>query len=210
MLAPESPLDTLAAAIELIISDETERFDLFQGLETRSRFTVMDPGARPVLLAETQSSRPARAREWLLPHASRPLRMKLFTPRLEPVVTIDRPARWARHELTVYTPHGRRLGSVSRRVSLLHHRYDVKHANDGEFYELLGPLFRSGIFRIVRRGRDCGVIRRKLHAAFLENSSRREPLRIEFPAGIDIDRKCVLIAAALLVDAVHFQDRIIG
>lgn len=205
-LGQGASLERLAAARTLKVQQQVEKLEAFTGFETRNRYAVKDDSGNQVLFAEEEAGEMAEALSRFFLKAARPFTIELETVHGEPVVRVQRPFRFYFHELEVWNAEGMLLGTVERQFSVLSRRYVVTDKINGKRYEVVGPLLRPWTFRILRDGRECGVIRKRWSGTAREIFTDADAFGVELPPEADSQLKAVFLGAVFLIDFVHFED----
>jgi hypothetical protein len=187
---------------EVLVVQEKEWGEILTDFEHRNRYRVIAPdGAEILHVSETNGSTLAR----ILLRSWRPFTLTLTTPDGKPAFVLERPFKFYFTEVIVKDAHGKKLGRVQRRFSLLRRQYSVFDATGREILQLYGPLFHPWTFEMRRAGTTVGKIGKQWGGVLREGFTDADRFGIAFPADAGADAKAVLLGATLLIDFAHFE-----
>ncbi len=196
-------MERLASVDGLVISQQKEWGEIITGFETKNQYTVMDPSGQQLYTAvEEDGSTLMR----LFLKALRPFVITVTDPGRNTILRAKRPFRFYFHELEVVDPHGRTLGLIKRRFSILRRIYTVQDTSGRELFQLFGPLLKPWTFEIMKGGRSHGKITKKWSGLLKEAFSDAENFGITFPKGWDQKARLLLLGAVFLIDFIHFEN----
>ena len=204
--AKKTALHHLAAANALMVRQQKEWGEILAGFETRNKYEVTDHWGNPVFQVEEEGGGFARVLTRFLLTALRPFTMHLFSPDGKGLLLFKRPFRFFFHQLDICKANGSPLGTVKRRFSILRRRYSVLDRHGREMFQLFGPLLRPWTFLIKNGEQELGKIVKKWSGLFKEAVTDADNFGINFPQGIDLGKKAVLLGAVFLIDFVHFEN----
>lgn len=195
-------MDTLADIDGLVVRQKKEWTEILTGFETRNRYECLDlQGQLLFQAAEVGTSFLSR----MFLKALRPFQIQIVTSDGNTLLRLQRPFRFYFHEIRVYSPDDRLLGTVKREFSLLRRLYSVSHPSGEDRLELFGPILHPWTFEIRRRGQTCGKITKKWSGFGKELFTDADNFGIEFPPQAPAALKAVLLGAVFLIDFVHFE-----
>jgi uncharacterized protein YxjI len=204
--AKKVALQNLAAANTLKVRQQKEWGEILTGFETRNKYEVTDHWGNPVFQAEEEGGGLATVLSRFLLTALRPFTMHLFSPEGKGLLLFKRPFRFFFHRLEICRANGSPLGTVQRRFSILRRRYSVVDRHGREIFQLFGPLLRPWTFLIKDGEQELGKIVKKWSGLVKESVTDSDNFGINFPQGIDLGQKAVLLGAVFLIDFVHFEN----
>jgi uncharacterized protein YxjI len=202
----KSTLQQLASANSLMVRQQKEWGEILTGFETRNKYEVADPWGNPVFQVEEESGGFAAIMTRFLLTALRPFTMHLFSPDGKGLLLFKRPFRFFFHQLEICKANGSPLGTVKRRFSILRRRYSVMDRHGREIYQLFGPLLHPWTFLIKSGDQELGKIVKKWSGLVKEAVTDADNFGINFPHGIELGKKAVLLGAVFLIDFVHFEN----
>lgn len=176
---------------------------------TRQNYFAYDQDQRKVLRVEEQTRGFRRWVERLVFKAERPYELMVVDADSEaPLLRLVRPSRTVLHRVEVSTPSREPLGAVQRRWSWKRRLYLLEDVAGDVLAELHGGFFvDSDLIEVKLGGEVRATIRRQskglLHELVHDNANDIFDLDL---AQLETPRlKVLALAAALLIDAVHFQ-----
>ena len=205
--AKKSALQNLAAANALMIRQKKEWGEILTGFETKNKYEVMDPWGNPMFQVEEEGGSFATIITRFLLTALRPFTMHIFSPDGKGLLLLKRPFRFFFHELEVCKANGSPLGTVKRRFSILRRRYSILDRHGNEIYQLFGPILHPWTFEIKNGVQELGKITKKWSGLLKEAVTDADNFGINFPKGIDLGKKAILLGAVFLIDFVHFENK---
>jgi uncharacterized protein YxjI len=197
----QKDMQNLADAQALFIKQQKESAEIIFGYESKNRYSINNG---QYLAMEEGGSLIAYLLRWWL-RGLRPFTLRVLSSRDNLVFKLHRPFRFYFHKLEVYLPSGRRIGTILRRFNFLTRRYCVYDNTGREIYQVLGPILRPWTFKIVADGQKKGFIQKKWSGMFKETFSDADNFGVEFPKGINVNKKALLLGAVFLIDFLHFE-----
>ncbi len=196
-------MERLASVDGLVISQQKEWGEIVTGFETKNQYAVMDPSGQPLYTAvEEDGSTLMR----LFLKSLRPFEITVTGPGQNTILRAKKPFRFYFHELEVVDPHGKVLGLIKRRFSILRRRYTAQDTAGKELFQLFGPLLKPWTFEIMRGGTSHGKITKKWSGLLKEGFSDADNFGITFPRGWDQKARLILLGAVFLIDFAHFEN----
>jgi uncharacterized protein YxjI len=205
--ARESSLQNLAAANALVIRQRKEWGEIVSGFETKNTYDVMDHWKNPLFEAEEEGGSFGTIITRFLLTAMRPFTMHIFSIDGKGLLKLNRPFRFYFHELEVSKANGAVVGTIKRRFSILRRHYSVRDRHGNEVYQLFGPILHPWTFQIKKNGQELGKITKKWGGLLKESMTDADNFGINFPPGINLGQKALLLGAVFLIDFVHFESR---
>jgi uncharacterized protein YxjI len=194
-------MQNLADAQMLFIKQQKESAEIIFGYESKNRYSINNG---QYLAMEDGGSLITYLLRWWL-RAWRPCTLRILSSRDNLVLKLHRPFKFYFYTIEVYLPSGRRLGTIHRRFNFLTRHYSVCDTAGREIYQLSGPILRPWTFEIMANGQKKGLIQKKWSGMFKETFSDADNFGVEFPAGIGVNKKALLLGAVFLIDFVHFE-----
>jgi uncharacterized protein YxjI len=203
----KSALQNLAAASALMVKQQKEWGEILTGFETKNKYEVADHWGNPMFQAEEEGGSFATIMTRFLLTALRPFTMHIFSTDGKGLLLLKRPFRFYFHELEVCKANGAPLGTVKRRFSILRRRYSVLDRHGNEIYQLFGPILHPWTFQIKKGNEELGKITKKWSGLLKESVTDADNFGINFPKGIELGKKAILLGAVFLIDFVHFENK---
>ncbi len=199
-------MDALASLSGVQIRQHKEWGEILTGMETRNRYTVLDPAGGELYTAEEEGSGIMALLTRTMLKNLRPFTITIAAPDGREVLSVRRPFRFYFHQVDVYAADGMLIGTVRRRFSLLRRLYTVLNRAGQERFELFGPILHPWTFEIRQNGERVGEIVKKWSGLGKEMFTDADNFGIQFPADWPVGLKAVFLGATFLIDFVHFED----
>ncbi len=197
-------MERLLSISSLVVTQQKEWGEILTGFETKNRYTISDiSGSRLYLAAEEAGSTLLR---WFL-KALRPFTIAVLTEDGQVVLRVMRPFRFYFHRAEVVDSHGKKLGVIERRFSILRRIYSVFNSSGEEVFQLFGPILHPWTFQIRNDGVDYGKITKKWSGLMKEGFTDADNFAVMFPAEWDVKLKALFLGAVFLIDFVHFENK---
>jgi len=197
-------VERLLSISSLVVIQQKEWGEILTGFETKNRYTISDiSGSRLYLAAEEAGSTLLR---WFL-KALRPFTIAVLTEDGQVVLRVMRPFRFYFHRAEVVDSHGKKLGVIERRFSILRRIYSVFNSSGEEVFQLFGPILHPWTFQIRNDGVDYGKITKKWSGLMKEGFTDADNFAVMFPAEWDVKLKALFLGAVFLIDFVHFENK---
>lgn len=200
-------LQALSQATALMIRQNKEWGEILTGFETKNRYEVIGRQNSTVLDAHESGGSAMEAITRLFLKSLRPFKMNLFSTDGVALFQLRRPFRFYFHELEVRNSTGAPLGTIKRKFSILRRIYSVLDRSGRELFTLFGPLLHPWTFHIKQGDRQVGKITKKWSGLAKESFTDADNFGIEFPDGIGLSQKAILLGAVFLIDFVHFENK---
>lgn len=113
--------------------------------------------------------------------------------------------RWFFPYLDVHDGADQPVASLESQWAWFQRRYVVRDAQGAELGEIIGPFFKPWTFELTARGQVIGHIKKKWSGFFKEAFTDADNFEVEFVAEVDPRWKALALAAAVLIDVVHFE-----
>lgn len=198
---------SLKEANALMIRQQKEWGEILTDFETRNKYDIMDLWGNPLFRAEEEGGSFFTVIIRTMLKALRPFTMDIYSTDGFGIFTLKRPFRFFFYELDVYNSDGSLLGKIKRRFSLMRRIYSVIDRNERELYTLFGPILHPWTFQIQKNGEELGKITKKWSGMLKESFTDADNFGINFPKGIDVNKKAILLGAVFLIDFAHFENR---
>ncbi|KPJ99075.1 MAG: scramblase [Nitrospira bacterium SG8_35_4] len=197
-------MENLQSINALIVRQRKEWGEILTGFEQKNKYVVMDGSGRELYAAVEEGG--SLLLRWFL-KALRPFEINVYTFDSRPVLKLKRPFRFYFHELEITDPHGRKLGTIQRRFSVLRRIYSVLDNTGKEMFKLFGPILHPWTFEIRKNESEYGKITKKWSGLFREGFSDADNFGVSFPSTWDVSVKSLFLGAVFLIDFVHFENR---
>ena len=197
-------MERLSSFDALVISQKKEWGEILSGFETKNKYIVLDPSGNE-LFAAVEEGGSTLLRFFL--KALRPFEINIYTLDNKLVLNLKRPFRFYFHELHISDAHGKPLGTIQKRFSILRRIYSVLSISEDEIFQLFGPLLNPWTFKIIRGEKELGKITKKWSGLMKEGFTDADNFGVTFPADMKPKNKALLLGAVFLIDFVHFENK---
>lgn len=194
-------MEKLKETDSLVVRQKKEWGEILTGFEARNRYAVYDGAGQQVYLAAEEGSLLAR----LALKALRPFNLHILSADGRPAIKAEKPFRFYFHEISVFTPEGRLIGSVKREFSLLERKFNVTDAQGAEVCRISAQLLHPWTFKVYISGVEAGEILKNWSGLLKESFTDSDNFSVAFPRGASVDHKALLLAALFLIDIVYFE-----
>jgi uncharacterized protein YxjI len=193
--------DLFEGAATVAVSQKKEWLEILTDIENRNRFTIDFDGRDGVLLASEEGGGWKR----FLLGSMRPYTLLIQTREKKPVLRMHAPFRWIHREITVMDATGKPLGTVRKRFTIPHTRYDVFDTRGGRIFEIARGFVKAWTFTIRRDGQDVAVISKRWSGLGREVFTDADRFQLHFPGISDPTERKILLGALFLIDFAHFE-----
>jgi uncharacterized protein YxjI len=194
--------DLFEGAGTVAVSQRKEWLEILTDFEHRNAFTIDFDGRDGVLLAAEVGSGWKR----LFMGSMRAYTLVIQTREKKPVLRMHSPFRWIHPEITVMEVNGKALGTVRKRFTFPHTRYDVVDAHGRTLFDIARGFLKAWTFTIRRDGQDVAVIRKRWSGFGREMFTDAQHFQLHFPEVTDPLERKILLGALFLIDLTHFED----
>ena len=199
--------DALSLADALQVRQRHSGAELLFGVECRNKYEIRWNGRQVGFAAEQGRGLGDLFMRWQLGHW-RTFSILAFDAGGAQVLTLHHPFRFYFHEIEVMAPGGRRLGKIQRRFSILHKHFDVFDASGVVVMSVRSPLWTPWTFTFRQGNRgELGQIRKRWSGFLSEAFTDRDDFAVNFGQGLSGDERLLMLAAALFIDLMYFEDR---
>ncbi|MFP2909289.1 phospholipid scramblase-related protein [Pyxidicoccus sp. 3LFB2] len=197
----------LMEAPELRMRQMRELAEALIGWETRNRYEVCDPTGRVVVyVGETGDGWGSAFKRNFWPFYK--ARLEALTLGGTVALAVERPWSFLLAQANVEAWDGRPLGSIQQRFSFFGRRFDVLSPTGAVVATVEGPLFKPWTFRILQRGVEVAVVRKRWSGLLQEALTDADTFTLEFkPECTDARLRQMLLAVGLLMDVTYFDNR---
>jgi uncharacterized protein YxjI len=113
--------------------------------------------------------------------------------------------RWFFPFMDVHDGEDQPVASLEAQWAWFQRRYTVRDAQGTTLGEIVGPFFKPWTFELTVGGQVIGHIKKKWSGLLKEAFSDADNFEVEFAADVDPRWKALSLAAAVLIDVVHFE-----
>jgi uncharacterized protein YxjI len=113
--------------------------------------------------------------------------------------------RWFFPFMDVHDGEDQPVASLEAQWAWFQRRYTVRDAQGTTLGEIVGPFFKPWTFELTVGGQVIGHIKKKWSGLLNEAFSDADNFEVEFAADVDPRWKALSLAAAVLIDVVHFE-----
>lgn len=194
-------------APELRMRQMRELAEILIGWETKNRYEVCDPTGRvAVYVGETGDGWGSALVRNFWPFYK--ARLECMTLGGTVALAVERPWTFLLARANVEAWDGRPLATIQQRFSFFGRRFDVLTPAGAVIATVEGPLFRPWTFRIMQRGVEVAVVRKRWSGLLQEAFTDADTFTLEFkPDCTDARLRQMVLAVALLVDLTYFDNR---
>ncbi len=191
----------LAQLDTLLVRQKKEWGEILTGFEMKNKYSILDPEGAEIYLAAEESGFLGR---WFLKSA-RPFTMHIFTPSGQPVLNLVRPFKFIFYRIDIFDGSGTLLGSVVKRWAFFRRVFSVLNTAGNEIFRIVGPFFRPWTFLIHKEDREVGKISKQWGGILREAFTDADQFGVQFPPGLDVQTKSILLGAVFLIDFAYFE-----
>ncbi len=197
----------LLEAPELRMRQIRELAEVLIGWEQKNSYEVCDPTGRvAVYVGEAGDGWGNALKRNFWPFYK--ARLECMTLGGSVALAVERPWSFLLAYANVEAWDGRPMGRIQQRFSLLGRRFDVLSPNGVVMATVEGPLFKPWTFRILQRGVEVAVVRKRWSGLLQETFTDADTFTLEFkPECTDGRLRQMILAVALLVDVTYFDNR---
>ena len=113
--------------------------------------------------------------------------------------------RWFFPFMDVHDGEDQPVASLEAQWAWFQRRYTLRDAQGTTLGEIVGPFFKPWTFELTVGGQVIGHIKKKWSGLLKEAFSDADNFEVEFAADVDPRWKALSLAAAVLIDVVHFE-----
>lgn len=197
-------MESLRTADRLVVRQEKEMVEILAGFETSNKYAILDGGGGLLGYAGEEGGS-MLVRQFL--QSLRPFTIHVVDPGGALLLRLVRPFRWIFHQIDVFDPDGRQLGTIQKRFAVFRRIYSVLDAAGQELYTLFGPVLRPWTFKIQKGDEEIGAIQKKWSGLLKEGFSDADNFGVQFPPELDLPDKALFLGAVFLIDFVHFEKK---
>lgn len=178
------------------------------GFETRNKYLISDESGRQVgFAAEQNKGLLGFLLRQVLGHWRR-FDIRFFTADRREFMHAHHPFRFLFQRLEVSDVHGRRLGAIQQRFSLLAKKFDVENAQGLMLMQVSSPVWRIWTFPFVKNGRQVATVSKKWSGILSEALTDRDNFRIQIEdPNLGESERQLLLAAAVFIDLMYFEKK---
>ena len=187
---------------ELVVRQEVEHLEVFTGLETSNRYSVMTPEGETLLYAYEESG--FLGRQFLRNH--RPLTLHVVDNESKPFLTATRGFFWFLSHLHVRDASDGPVGSLRRRFAVLKRTFSLEDPAGRPLAEVRGQLIRPNTFMVYKQGSEVARITKQWSGALREVFSDADTFHIQVDhSQVDQNLARLVLATAFAIDLDFFE-----
>ncbi|MCK8499964.1 phospholipid scramblase family protein [Myxococcus fulvus] len=200
-------LEAVLTAATLRMRQFREALEILIGWEGKNKYEVCgEDGRGTVYVGETGEGWMSRLARNFWPFYRARLECMTVGGTLAMAVELPWHLFFARAEVTAWD--GRPMGDIVQRFRLFGRCFDIVSPTGAVLATVEGPFWRPWTFRILQRGEEVAVIRKKWSGLLQETFSDADNFSLEFqPSCTDGRLRQLVLASALLVDLTYFDSR---
>jgi Zn-finger nucleic acid-binding protein/uncharacterized protein YxjI len=128
------------------------------------------------------------------------------------ILSMKKPFRFYFHQIEMFEPDGRMIGTIKRRFHWFKTKLDINDAQGNTIIKIDGPWiflpFKDAIFRFLRNDDEIGSITKKWKGYMRENFTDSDTFHASFRRTLPMAEKILLFGAAFLIDFVYFENNV--
>ncbi|NVJ22224.1 MULTISPECIES: phospholipid scramblase-related protein [Myxococcus] len=200
-------LEAVLTAAQVRMRQFREALEILIGWEGKNRYEVCDAEGRDtVYVGETGEGFASQLLRNFWPFYRARLECMTVGGTLALAVELPWHLFFARAEVSAWD--GRLMGTIVQRFRFFTRRFDILSPAGVVMATVHGPFFKPWTFRILQRGEEVAVIRKRWSGLLQETFSDADNFSLDFqPACSDGRLRQMVLAAALLVDLTYFDNR---
>ncbi|NMO15314.1 scramblase [Pyxidicoccus fallax] len=197
----------LLEAPSLRMRQMRELAEVLIGWESKNRYEVCDETGRvTVYVGETGDGWGSALKRNFWPFYK--ARLECVTLGGTVALALERPWSFLFARAHLYAWDGRELGTIQQRFTFLGRRLDLLSPGGAVVATAEGPLFKPWTFRILQRGAEVAVVRKRWSGLLQEAFTDADTFTLEFaPECTDARLRQMILGVALLVDLTYFDNR---
>ena len=192
----------LAAAKTLVVEQQTEMLEAIVGWETQNSYQVKNEKGEIIFLAKEKSSWQSR----LFLGSVRVYDIDVVSLGGPLAFEFNKNFQLIFHRMRVKNDERTILGSIQQRFAFFNRVFSVYDPFDREVFRIIGPFWNPWKYRILRHGVQVGEISKKWSGFMKEYFTDADKFALQFPAGIDLKQKGLLLGALFLIDMTNFEN----
>jgi hypothetical protein len=202
--APLVPLDRHE---ELFVVQKKELAELF-GFETRNKYAIEAGGTPLAYAAEQGKDFFGFVARWLLGHWRR-FEIHVFDANRALWFRAVHPFRFFFQRLEVVMADGRVVGAIQQRWAVFSKRFDVTDANGHVILTVKSPLWKPWTFAFAKPEglSEIALVQKKWSGTLTEVFTDADRFRVAFRPELGSDERVLVLAAALFIDLVYFEQK---
>lgn len=190
----------------ILIKQIKEWGEILSGFETRNRYELFDERDAMIGYAAEEGGGLGRVAGRLFLGQMRRATIHVLDRDGSELFRGEKPFRWYFHRMEVHE-NGRHVGSIQRRFSLLHRKFEIENAGGDAVLEIYSPLFRIWTFKLLFRGQEIGRISKQWGGLLQEMFTDADLFGIEYEASEALEAmRSILVCAAFLIDFTCFEN----
>lgn len=190
----------------LTVKQRKNWWELLFAFEAKNRYVVLGNRMGAAFEVEEQGEGLGALLKRLFLGTARPFTAWVTDMRRDTLaMRLHRRWRWFFPFMDVHDGDDRPVASLEARWAWFQRRYTVRDAQGNELGEIIGPFFRPWTFELTVGGRVIGHIKKKWSGLLKEAFTDADNFEVEFAADTDPRWKALALAAAVLLDVVHFE-----
>lgn len=200
-------LEAVLTAAQVRMRQFRETLEILIGWEGKNRYEVCDAdGRNTVYVGETGEGWASRLKRNFWPFYRARLECMTVGGTLALAMELPWHILFARAEVTAWD--GRLMGTLVQRFRFFGRQFDILSPAGVVMATVEGPLLKPWTFRILQRGEEVAVIRKRWSGLLQETFSDADNFSLDFqPACNDGRLRQMVLAMALLVDLTYFDNR---
>jgi uncharacterized protein YxjI len=190
----------------LTVKQRKNWWELLINLEAKNRYVVLGNRMGAAFEVEEQGEGFAALLKRVFLGTARPFTAYVTDARRDTLaMRLHRRWRWFFPYLDVHDGEDNPVASLEAQWAWFQRRYMVRDAQGTVLGEVVGPFFKPWTFELTVGGQVIGHIKKKWSGLFKEAFTDADNFEVEFVAEVDPRWKALALAAAVLIDVVHFE-----
>lgn len=186
---------------KVIVRQIVEMLEVFSGLETRNRYSVLDENRRQIYYAYEESSGAAL---FFLKNI-RALKLHVIDNNKTEQLSIDKSFSFFFPYFIVKDADGSELATIRRRFAFLKNKFEWEYM--GQKYICISRLAHPWTFRIFLNGQQVAHILKKWSGIGREMFSDADTFEVDLGSVGDKKMKSIILGLAFAIDLTVFENR---
>lgn len=208
--APESGLAVLGQRFTdlqtLTVKQRKNWWEMLFAFEAKNRYVVLGNRMGAAFEVEEQGEGFGELLKRLFLGTARPFTAYVTDTRRDSLaMRLHRRWRWFFPFMDVHDGEDHPVASLEAQWAWFQRRYTVRDAQGATLGEIIGPFFKPWTFELTVGGRVIGHIKKKWSGLLKEAFTDADNFEVDFEADVDPRWKALALAAAVLIDVVHFE-----
>ncbi|MBY0415110.1 MAG: hypothetical protein K2Q18_13145 [Bdellovibrionales bacterium] len=192
---------------KIFLRQKKEIAELF-GFETRNKYSIeSENGDQLAFAGEDGKNIGSVIWRQIFGHW-RPFSLRILNNDRSLIFTAVHPFGFIFQRLDVIGIDGRKIGSAQQRFSFLEKKFDLLDAEGVVIMKISTPIWKPWTFAITKNGLESALILKKWSGLLKEVFTDADNFTIDFKdKNLSENERRIIVAAALLIDIVYFEQK---